>query len=295
LKHFVLTLGESRFALGLDPACAELLAAFYPTAKVGSEFSSEKGGNRLQVRRSGPSFEIDTYESWSDSPASQALTNPAVRRRLDDPALAMLALEEEIERLVIAQAEKLFALHGGAISTPAGTYLLLGNSGSGKSSTTFQLAELGHPCLCEEITLCNPSSWRVVPYPQTLALSEDLITEFTADFPLRGRLHRLAPAIVRYRPHPSPSAEDSARPIEHILLPEFRVGTKTRFDSVTAEEALPEVLGYSFPPNVETETQFDRMIELLERVEITRFLYSSAGAARAALSDLMKANRRGRA
>ena len=198
----------------------------------------------------------------------------------------MLALEEEIERLVIAEVDNLIALHGGAVSTPDGACLMLGNSKSGKSSTTFQLAELGHLCLCEEITLCEPSSWQVVAYPQTLSLSEALITDFEASFPIRGRLHRIVTPVVRYEALQSADALTSAGPVTRILLPRFQPGAATRFHSIAAEEALPEVLGYSFPPNVETEAQFDRMIDLLDKVETTRFVYSSAAAARAALADL---------
>lgn len=277
MKHFTLPLGESHFALSLDPTCAALLPAFYPTARAVEKGPSPSDGHRLRVRHTDQGFEI---EAGASSKAA------AVRRRLADPALAMLALEEELERLVIAEVDNLFALHGGAVSTPTGTCLLLGNSESGKSSTTFQLAELGHSCLCEEITLCEPSTWRVFPYPQTLSLSESLIAEFAADFPIRGRLHRLLHPIIRYEPCRSGGVEAPADPVTRILLPKFQARAETRISSITAEDALPEVLGYSFPPNVETEAQFDRMIELLDRVETSRFVYSNAVTARAALSDL---------
>ncbi|MCP4203164.1 MAG: hypothetical protein GY769_14675 [bacterium] len=273
MKHFTLTLGESRFVLSLDRACAELLPALYPTARS-AEDSQNAEGHYLRLRRTDQGFEIETVAS------------SAVRRRLTHPALAVLALEEEIERTVIAEADRHVTLHGGAVSTPAGACLMLGNSDSGKSSTTFQLAELGHPVLCEEITLCDPASWRVFPYPQTLSLSESLIAEFTANFPVHGRLHRLVPPVVRYEPCRFGNDAAPTDRATRILLPRFQVQADTRFESIRAEDALPEVLGYSFPPNVETETQFDRMIELLERVEIARFVYSSAAAARAALSEL---------
>lgn len=198
----------------------------------------------------------------------------------------MLVLEEAIERKVIADAKRLLALHGGAVATPVGACLLLGDSDSGKSSTTFQLLELGAGFLCEEISLCEPETWQVVPYPQTLTLSDSLLSEFTADLEPRGQLHRLLPGIVRYRPDQLPDVGDRSEPIERVLLPRFRAGVPTNLDPLSPDSALTEVLGYAFPPNVDTEVQFDRMIALLERVETLRFTYSSASTARAALAEL---------
>lgn len=274
-----LELGESRFLLELVPDCADLLPDVFPGAVEAGEDAAPPR-HRVSVTGGGADFEV----RWSSAEDGLVET-----RRLQSAEAAMLVLQEAVERWVIAEASKFMALHGGAVSTRAGACLILGNSGSGKSSTTFQLLELGARFLCEEITLCDPESWRVHPYLQTLSLSTPLFDEFEAaldaGLALRGR-RRDMPPVVRYRPPTLPAASAPGPAVGRILLPRYRAGDPTRVEPVPPEEALTEVLGYCFPPNVDAEAQFDRMIALVERAEILRFVYPSAGEARSALAEL---------
>lgn len=284
MTDFCLALGESRFRISLGPACAALLPAFTVDARKLEATEKNEAPHHLTIWEDKTSFVLDT------GVAEPGEANP--RQRFPSAAVAMLSLEYEIERRVIEEARGLVALHGGAVAVADGACLVLGNSEDGKSATTFQLAELGHRFLCEEVTLVDPISWKVESYRQTVSLSADMVAEFEASLPIRGRLYRMLDSAVRYRPPERSSATQppcAGAPVAWILLPKFSAGAATRLSSLAVEDALPEVLGYAFPPNLDTEILFDRIIGLLERTETLRFVYGDAASARSALAELFPA------
>ncbi len=279
MSEFLVALGESRFHLELSEDCAALLPAFYPAAQATGALEAPLAEHAMAIE----TLDASLVGTWTEASSGRA-----VEKRFSGPEAAMFALEEAIELLVIADATNNLALHGGAVRTGPSACLILGDSNSGKSSTIFQLVELGAGFLCEEIALCDTRTWTAVPYPQSLALTEALLEEFASSFGITGRRHPLVPPIVRYVPHQLPGQGDETSPVNRILLPRFRQGAPTSVSDLAPDQALTEVLGYSFQPNADAETHFDRMIALVERVQTFRLVYSSAAAARAALTELFE-------
>ena len=205
-------------------------------------------------------------------------------RIFDSPEQLLLALEYEIENTVIGAVREQVALHAGAVAVNGQAIILAGNSGTGKSSTTFQLLELGHGFLCEEIALVDPESLDVLPYPQSISLN----TAYTSDFESQraiagGRLEPSYGDLTRYIPL---QACEQPLPAGTLLLPLYDPKLPAEAKEVPAGEVLAELLGYCFPPNGSEEELFDAIIGIAERLRILRLTYPDMLRARQLLAEL---------
>ena len=191
---------------------------------------------------------------------------------------ALLALEYEIERSVIDIDDGRFAFHAGAVETAVGAWLIAGDPDTGKTSSTFQLLQLGQSFLCEEVSLYDPSAHAIHPYPQTLALERRYIDRFKEVFPVdEGALWTLDDSVVRFIPD-----RFSRAPVRlhSLLLPRYRPGAPSRVDELGSQDVLTEFLGYCFRPSAGNERLFDGAIALLEKTRLLRVTYGSLAAAR---------------
>ena len=80
-------------------------------------------------------------------------------------------LEEEIERAVLGRLGPRVGLHAGAAVLGDAALAVVGHPDTGKTTTTFQLVELGLDLLCEEVTVVDPDTAEAFPFPHTLSLS----------------------------------------------------------------------------------------------------------------------------
>jgi hypothetical protein len=198
-----------------------------------------------------------------------------------------MGLEFDLEGILVSGADDLLALHAGAVVIDEQTCLIAGSSDSGKTTTTFNLVELGYDFLCEEISLVEPATWRVLPYLQTLTLGDEVIQEAERSFPIkRGEVKPLGSSISRYRPNhfckkPTPAGT--------ILLPRYGSDVSPGLTDASPGDVLTEVLGYCFEPSRDDEYLFDNMIALLGECRIIRFHYDSMTSARQMLSELFPA------
>jgi hypothetical protein len=196
---------------------------------------------------------------------------------------ALLAMEHAIETRLLEELGDGVALHAGAVVVDGAACLLMGRADSGKSSTTFQMVELGHPFLAEEIAVVDAEG-RVRPHLQSVALDPRVVSDFRGAHTLEhGRLLPLDELLVRYLPQ---RVSNGPAPLETIVLPFYRPTSAARVESLGLEETLIELLGYCFEPQGDQELFIERLIELFTSARLLRLSYPHAAGARAALAEL---------
>jgi len=82
----------------------------------------------------------------------------------------MCHLEEDIENTLIRSIGNWVGFHAGAVMIGDAACVIAGNPDTGKTTTTFNLVEMGQTFLCEEVTPVDPKTLLVHPYPQVLTI-----------------------------------------------------------------------------------------------------------------------------
>ncbi len=163
-----------------------------------------------------------------------------------------------------------------------------GNPDTGKTTTTFNLIEMGQIFLCEEVVPVDPETLLVYPYPQVLTLSAAYAEEHLSLYPVKnGELKILDSLIARYHPY---TAGSNPVPLKTLLLPAYDPYGTPGIEKLAPEEAFTELLGYCFPPNTNDEHLFDSVIKISEESEIFRLRTNSLQSMRELLKDLFGPN-----
>ncbi len=201
-----------------------------------------------------------------------------------------LALEYAIETAVVRDCGERVAFHAGAVGVAEKAVLLAGPPDVGKTSCTFELVEMGHAFLAEEVALVDAGSGAVLPYLQTLSLDGRLLEGGAGGGggrrrrPRAGEAIELEPGHWRYLPA---RVAEGPLPLAALLLPRYAPGEQARAERLAPEDSLTEVLAYCFEPPGEPEAFFDRVIGLLSRTPPVRVVYSDGASARAMLAELL--------
>ncbi len=204
--------------------------------------------------------------------------------RYPTPSQVLFALEYDLELLVVERSGQLIAFHAGAVVSNGSAVLVAGDSGAGKTTTTFNLIELGYEFLCEEVALVDPSTRLVHPHPQSLAVTREFLDRMDAEqTPVAGTIVPLDSRFARYVPHRIARAPAT---VDTVVLPRFDPGTSAGLETVSAADVLTEVLGYCFPPAEGEEELFDGVIRLLESCRVVRLCYADVTSARRLLREL---------
>lgn len=196
---------------------------------------------------------------------------------------ALLAMEHAIEARLLGELADGVALHAGAVVVGGEATLLMGRADSGKSSTTFQMIELGHTFLAEEIAVVDADA-QVRPHLQSIALDPRVVDELQRDRGLEyGHLVPIDELLYRYLPR---RAAKASAPLSTIVLPAYRPGATARGTELGIEETLIELLGYCFEPRGRQEPFIERLIELFTGARLLRLSYPNAASARTVLADI---------
>lgn len=199
----------------------------------------------------------------------------------------LLTLELEVETQVVAHAAGRIALHAGAVDVGARGCLVAGHQDTGKTTTTLHLVELGHAQLCDEVCLVAPGTWAVEPFPQSLALAPEMLRLLERELGLAaGDVRELPVPVWRYLPR---RVAEAPVPADTILVPSYDPEGPSRMEPLEPGDALPEMLGYCYPPEGDDERLFDDVIGLLEACRLLRFRYAGPAAARGILEELFPA------
>ena len=120
-------------------------------------------------------------------------------------------------------------LHGAAIATPEGAWLLCGASGSGKSTLVAALVAAGYPLIADDILPLAQEPRGVWPVPLALSVKEGSWPVLAARFPelAHARTFTAGERQVRYLwPRPGTAVpSDRPIPVAGILFPHYEPGT----------------------------------------------------------------------
>jgi len=193
-------------------------------------------------------------------------------------------MEEDIENTLIRSIGSWVGFHAGAVMIEDTACVIPGNPDTGKTTTTFNLVEMGQIFLCEEVTPVDPETLLVYPYPQVLTLEGAYAEKYGSRYPVtNGDLTILDSQTARYHPY---AAGSDPVPLKTILIPAYDPSETPGIEEVAPEEAFTELLGYCFPPNTDDEHLFDSVIRICEKSEIFRLRTNSLQSMRQLLKEL---------
>ena len=193
-------------------------------------------------------------------------------------------LEEDIENTLIRAIGEWVGFHAGSVMIGDAACVIAGNPDTGKTTTTFNLVEMGHTFLCEEVTPVDPETLLVYPYPQVLTLEGTYAEKYSALYPVQyGELKILDSQMARYCPY---TVGSDPVPLKTTLMPVYDPSETPGIEEVAPEEVFTELLGYCFPPNTDDEHLFDSVIRICEKSEIFRLRTNSLQSMRQLLREL---------
>ena len=196
------------------------------------------------------------------------------------------SLEEDIENTLIRSTGDWVGFHAGAVMIGDAACVIAGNPDTGKTTTTFNLVEMGHTFLCEEVTPVDPETLLVHPYPQVLTLEGTYAEKYRSLYPVEnGELKILGSQMASYRPY---AAGSDPVPLKTILIPAYDFSQTPGIEDLSPDEVFTELLGYCFPPNRDDEHLFDSVITICEKAEIFRLRTNSIQTMRELLKELSK-------
>jgi hypothetical protein len=200
----------------------------------------------------------------------------------------IFCLEEDVENTLIRSIGNWVGFHAGAVRIGDTACIIVGNPDVGKTTTTFNLVEMGQTFLCEEIAPVDPESLLVYPYPQVLTLEAAYAENYLSLYPVtNGEFKIFDSQMARYLPY---AAESDPVPLKTILIPAYDPSEKPGIEKLTPSQVFTELLGYCFPPNGDDERLFDSVIRICEEVETFRLRTNSIQSMQELLKELIGTN-----
>jgi len=197
-------------------------------------------------------------------------------------------LEEDIENTLIRSIGDWVGFHAGAVLIGDTACVIAGNPDTGKTTTTFNLVEMGQTFLCEEVTPVDSETLLVYPYPQALTIEGTYAEKYRSLYPVQnGELKILDSQMARYSPY---DVGSDPVPLKTILIPAYRLSQTPGIEELSPGEVFTELLGYCFPPNTGDEHLFDSVITICEKAEIFRLRTNSLKSTRELLKELFGPN-----
>lgn len=197
-------------------------------------------------------------------------------------------LEENIENTLIRSIGDWVGFHAGAVLIGDTACVIAGNPDTGKTTTTFNLVEMGQTFLCEEVTPVDPETLLVYPYPQVMTLEGAYAEKHLSLYPVaNGELKILDSQMARYCPY---AVGSDPVPLKTILIPVYDTSQTPGIELLSPGEVFTELLGYCFPPNTDDEHLFDSVITICEKAEIFRLRTNSIQTMRELLKELIGPN-----
>ncbi len=197
-------------------------------------------------------------------------------------------LEENIENTLIRSMGDWVGFHAGAVMIGDAACVIAGNPDTGKTTTTFNLVEMGQTFLCEEVTPVDPETLLVYPYPQVLTIEGTYAEKYRSLYLVQnGELKILDSQMARYSPY---DVGSDPVPLKMILIPAYDFSKTPGIEGLSPDEVFTELLGYCFPPNRDDEHLFDSVITICEKAEIFRLRTNSIQSMRELLKELIGPN-----
>jgi hypothetical protein len=233
-----------------------------------------------------PTAHIDReYAVHLDHRGAGLLRDGATIGTWPHPLELMFSLEEDIENAIIGHLGGWIGLHAGATVLRESAIVVVGRPDSGKTTTTFQLVELGLDLLCEEVTAVDPETRQVHPFPQTLTLSRAYAEAFAARHGVTaGSLSYPTPAMARYA---ASRIRRSPVRLGAIVFPAFDPSCEPALAEASPGEVLTELLQHCFAPALGDERLYDDLIRLITGCRLWRMQSNGIESARRLLRELI--------
>lgn len=172
-----------------------------------------------------------------------------------------------------SQQHGLRLLHAGCVGTPAGAALLVGKSGSGKSTTALHCALNGLRYLSDDLCLVRPHP---TPHAWCVFSSGKLLPDSLARFPeLASRARPPLPGVegkpVVFMHEHDPATVAVEMPLKVVVAPRVTGKPETRWEPLSAAEALKALAPSSILPRSHPEPEaFHDMARLVRSLPCYR-------------------------
>jgi hypothetical protein len=196
-------------------------------------------------------------------------------------------LEELLENALVERLGEWVGFHAGAAVAHESAIIVAGRPDSGKTTSMFQLAELGLELLCEEVTPVDPATRTVHPFPQVLTLDRAYMQQYLSLYPAEhGVVSYYGPTMARYAP--TRLRAGTAR-LGAIVLPSFHPSFERRLEETRPAMILADLLQCCFPPAHGDERLFDSVIRIVEGCRLFTLRSCDIGSARTLLGQVVGA------
>jgi len=268
MKSFLLSFPRLQISVTVpDEIAGDIQEAFFHSIHPGTnlplqhEYVIESTPNGLTLLKDGQSKGV--FASWID---------------------LICRLEEDIENTLIRAIGNWVGFHAGAVMIGDSACVITGNPDTGKTTASFNLIEMGHMFLCEEVCPVDPKTLLVYPYPQVLSMDKVYAKEYLlSDTVEKGELTLFDLDMARYRPF---QAGKEPLPLKTIILPAYDPSSTPGIENLSPGDVLIELLGYCFPPNTGEEYLFDSVIRICEESEIFRIRTNDQYSMRQLLTEI---------
>ena len=212
-----------------------------------------------------------------------------------DPKHALPLLEWGTNWCVAQTCNAFLVLHCGVVHFNGRTFLLPASPGSGKSTLSVSLDQMGAQLLSDEFGLLNPDTLEAQSYPRLVPIKNDAISVIRTSFPKATLGPTIANTrkgtIAHYRPTKQSIEGPSSRKPDAIYFPMFDRTAKPSLSHMPKEEAFIKLTNNAFNYHLLGKVAFDTLAQLVNDCETCAFTYSSTESALELLSKAPPAQR----
>lgn len=222
------------------------------------------------------SFYCDTQTPFFPLPRSQSYP-------LLEWGMNWCIAAHEYSRLVIHSA--VLVKNGKAILFPA-------LPGSGKSTLSALLSEMGWVVYSDEMAIIELDSLNVKPINRPVCLKNDAIDIVKSSFSnsiFTDKFFDTQKGTVAHKRVHTPCSFELLKdmPIGAVVFPKYRRGQHTRIQQVTSAEGTLQVIRNAFNYHVMAEKGFEALVNLADKVKFFSMDYSDINSAEETLTELL--------
>lgn len=187
----------------------------------------------------------------------------------DSLANTVECLRYEVVLRLIQVHPGLMWFHAGAAAYQGSVVIMLGSWGRGKSTLVTRLCANGWTYLSDDIIPLDPNSGKVIPFPLTPMVREDLGKEVPSE-----RLSELSKTVVNLQPE---TVCREAMPINALVFPVYSYHSPTTLLPCSPAPAALELLQNCLNFTCHREAAVRYVCDLVKRVPTFRLTYNSSG------------------
>jgi HprK-related kinase A len=192
---------------------------------------------------------------------------------------------------VATMAGQRIVIHSAVLERNGKALLLPGEPGSGKSTLCAALAFSGWRLLSDELSVINPMTHEVHPYPRPISLKNESIDIIARNFPsvyLTEPISDTRKGSIAYaRPDEfAVAASYRPAPIGHVIFPKFSTNGAFEFTPMSRAQTLSKLLENTFNVGILGQTGFVGLATSLLEAQCYAFSYGSLEEALEGIAEL---------